>query len=78
MWMLILITRTCAKRSGLVQVVYREVKKNKKHARLQASSSATTMILLQCPQQKFESYHRREIDIHNLSLRSELLCFTHN
>jgi hypothetical protein len=29
MWMLILITFICAKRSRLVQVVYREVKKNK-------------------------------------------------
>ena len=48
------------------------------HARLRASSSATSMILLQCPQQIFESYHRREIDNHNLSLRLELLCFTHN
>jgi len=75
--MLILITLICAKRSGLVYVSSTGSLR-KATACTAPSVVIRDVILLQFPQQKFESYHRSEINNHNLSLRLELLCFTHN
>jgi hypothetical protein len=52
--------------------------KQQQYEQLRASSSAISINILQWPQQKFESCHRREIDNHNLSLRLEILCFIYN